>query len=167
MRLSILSALAAAALLAACSSDVPVNDAGAAGSGQTASATDTTGMTQYAPGSKEQFDAEVGNTVYFDLDSYTLSSEAQSQLQRQSAWLQQYPATTLTVEGHADERGTREYNLALGERRANAVANYLVALGVNQNRLSVISYGKERPLCVQSDESCWSQNRRGVSAVNQ
>src|SRR5690606_14132770 len=108
-----------------------------------------------------------GNTVYFDLNSYTLSGEAQGQLQRQAGWLQQYPATTLTVEGHCDERGTREYNLALGERRANAVANYLVALGVNQNRLSVISYGKERPLCVQSDESCWSQNRRGVSAINQ
>lgn len=167
MRLSILSALAAAALLAACSSDVPVNDAGAAGSGTQTATTDTSGIGQYAPGSKEQFDAEVGNTVYFDLDSYSLNAEAQSQLQRQGAWLQQYPASTLTLEGHCDERGTREYNLALGERRANAVANYLVALGVNSNRLSVISYGKERPLCVQSDESCWSQNRRGVSAVNQ
>ncbi|TDQ77629.1 peptidoglycan-associated lipoprotein [Dongia mobilis] len=168
MRLSILSAFAAAALLAACSSDVPVNDAGGAGSGaQTAGTTDSSGITQYAPGSKEQFDAEVGNTVYFDYDSYSLTSEAQSQLQRQGAWLQQFPAATLTIEGHCDERGTREYNLALGERRANAVANYLVALGVNSNRLSVISYGKERPLCVQSDESCWSQNRRGVSAINQ
>jgi peptidoglycan-associated lipoprotein len=167
MRLSILSALAAAALLAACSSDVPVNDAGAAGSGTQSATTDTSGIGSVAPGSADDFNQNVGNTVYFDLNSYSLSSEAQSQLQRQGAWLQQYPATTLTIEGHADERGTREYNLALGERRANAVANYLVALGVNQSRLSVISYGKERPLCVQSDESCWSQNRRGVSAINQ
>jgi peptidoglycan-associated lipoprotein len=167
MRLSILSALAAAALLAACSSDVPVNDASATGTGNTQTATDSSMTGTAVPGSAEDFNQNVGNTVYFDLNSYSLSSEAQSQLQRQSAWLQQWPATTLTVEGHADERGTREYNLALGERRANSVANYLVALGVNQSRLSVISYGKERPLCVQSDESCWSQNRRGVSAVNQ
>jgi peptidoglycan-associated lipoprotein len=146
---------------------VPVNDAGGATTGQTAATTDSTIGSQYAPGSKEQFDAEVGNTVYFDLDSYSLSSDAQSQLQRQAAWLQQYPASTLTVEGHADERGTREYNLALGERRSNSVANYLVALGIDKARLSVISYGKERPLCTESDESCWSQNRRGVSAINQ
>jgi len=167
MRLSILSALAAAAFLAACSSDVPVNDAGGTGTGTQSATTDGSMTGTAVPGSADDFNQNVGNTVYFDLNSYTLSSEAQSQLQRQSAWLQQYPATTLTVEGHADERGTREFNLALGERRANAVANYLVALGVNQSRLSVISYGKERPLCVQSDESCWSQNRRGVSAVNQ
>jgi len=167
MRLSILSALAAAALLAACSSDVPVNDAGGAGAGNTASASTDTGIAGAAvPGSPEDFNQNVGNTVYFDLDSYSLSSDAQSQLQRQAAWLQQYPQRTLTVEGHADERGTREYNLALGERRSNSVANYLVALGVDKARLSTISYGKERPLCTESDESCWSQNRRGVSAIN-
>ena len=168
MRLSILSALAAAALLAACSSDVPVNDAGGAGAGTSASASTDTGIAGAAvPGSAEDFAQNVGNTVYFDLDSYSLSSDAQAQLQRQAAWLQQYPQNTLTVEGHCDERGTREYNLALGERRANSVANYLVALGVDKARLSTISYGKERPLCVESDESCWSQNRRGVSAINQ
>lgn len=167
MRLSILSALAAAALLAACSSDVPVNDAGGAGAGTQSATTDTGVAGAAVPGSPEDFNQNVGNTVYFDLDSYSLSSDAQSQLQRQSAWLQQYQARTLTVEGHADERGTREYNLALGERRANSVANYLVALGVDKARLSVISYGKERPLCTESDESCWSQNRRGVSAINQ
>jgi peptidoglycan-associated lipoprotein len=167
MRLSILSALAAAALLAACSSDVPVNDANGAGAGsQTASTTDTGVAGATVPGSAEDFNQNVGNTVYFDLDSYSLSSDAQSQLQRQAAWLQQYAQNTLTVEGHADERGTREYNLALGERRANSVANYLVALGVDKARLSVISDGKERPLCTESDESCWSQNRRGVSAIN-
>ncbi len=168
MRLSILSALAAAALLAACSSDVPVNDAGGAGSGNTASTADSSGIAGAAvPGSPEDFNQNVGNTVYFDLDSISLTSDAQSQLQRQAAWLQQYPQRTLTVEGHADERGTREYNLALGERRANSVANYLVALGVNQSRLSVISYGKERPECSDSNEGCWAQNRRGVTSVNQ
>ena len=161
MRLSILSALAAAALLAACSSDVPVNQAGGDSAGTQSAATTTV-----VPGSVEDFNQNVGNTVYFDFDRFDLKSEAQSQLQRQAAWLQQYPAATVTIEGHADERGTREYNLALGERRANSVANYLVALGLDKARVSVISYGKERPLCTESDESCWSQNRRGVTSIN-
>ena len=81
--------------------------------------------------------------------------------------MQQYPQHTLTVEGHCDERGTREYNLALGERRANSIANYLTALGLDKARVSTISYGKERPICTDSNESCYSQNRRGVSAINQ
>ena len=95
------------------------------------------------PGSPQDFQQNVGDRVFFDTDRYDLSAEAQSQLQKQAAWLAQYPSVTVTVEGHADERGTREYNLALGERRANAVANYLTALGVDAGRLSVISYGKE------------------------
>ena len=108
----------------------------------------------------------VGDRVFFETDRYDLSAEAQSQLQKQAAWLAQYPAKTVTVEGHCDERGTREYNLALGERRANAVANYLTALGVDAGRISVISYGKERAECTDSNEGCWSQNRRGVTVVN-
>ena len=169
MRLQILSALAAAVLLAACSSDQPVETANAAGAGAgTGTAVDPNAInSQYTPGSKGQFDAEVGNTVYFATDRFDLSGEAQSQLQKQAAWLQQYPASTMTVEGHCDERGTREYNLALGERRANSVANYLVALGIDKARISVISYGKERPICSESDEGCYSQNRRGVTAINQ
>jgi peptidoglycan-associated lipoprotein len=164
MRLSFLSALAAAALLAACSSDVPVNEV----SGDSSGAATQEAMTGApVPGSLEDFNQNVGNTVYFDLDRYELKAEAQSQLQRQAAWLQQYPAATMTIEGHCDERGTREYNLALGERRASSVANYLVALGIDKARVSVISYGKERPLCTESDESCWSQNRRGVTSINQ
>ncbi len=164
MRLKMISAMAAALLLAACASDEPVatGDAGASGG------TTDTGITQPAvtPGSIEDFQQNVGDRVFFDYDRYDLSAEAQSQLQKQAAWLAQYPAVTVTIEGHCDERGTREYNLALGERRSNAVANYLTALGVDAGRLSVISYGKERPECTDSNEGCWAQNRRGVTTVN-
>ena len=158
------SAMAAALLLAACASDEPATTADASAGGGT---TDT-GITQPAvtPGSIEDFQQNVGDRVFFGFDRYDLTGEAQSQLQKQAAWLAQYPAVTVTIEGHADERGTREYNLALGERRANAVANYLTALGVDAGRISVISYGKERPDCVESNESCWAQNRRGVTVVN-
>ncbi len=173
MRLKFLAALGFAAFLAACASDEPINQVGdTTGTGdQTASTGDTTGaggVNQGAlPGSPSEFEQVIGNTVYFETDSYNLTAEAQGQLQRQAAWLAQYPQYTMTVEGHCDERGTREYNLALGERRANSVANYLVALGVDQGRVSVISYGKERPNCTESDESCWGQNRRGVTSLNQ
>jgi peptidoglycan-associated lipoprotein len=159
-----ISAMAAALLLAACASDEPAATADASAGGGT---TDT-GITQGAvqPGSAQDFQQNVGDRVFFGFDRYDLTAEAQSQLQKQAAWLAQYPAATVTIEGHADERGTREYNLALGERRANAVANYLTALGVDAGRISVISYGKERPDCVESNESCWAQNRRGVTVVN-
>jgi peptidoglycan-associated lipoprotein len=165
MRLKMISALAAALLLAACASDEPVATGDAAGSGTTT----TDGLSQgtVTPGSAQDFQQNVGDRVFFETDRYDLTGEAQSQLQKQAAWLQQYPASTVTVEGHCDERGTREYNLALGERRANAVANYLTALGIDAGRLSVISYGKERPDCTDSNEGCWAQNRRGVTSVNQ
>jgi peptidoglycan-associated lipoprotein len=113
-----------------------------------------------------EFIEQVGNVVYFETNSAALAATAEATLQRQAAWLLQNPTMTLTIEGHADERGTREYNLGLGERRASAIAAYLVALGVNANRLSVLSYGKERPLCSEAGEPCWAQNRRGVSALN-
>ena len=166
MRLQILSVLAAGLLLAACSSDEPVETASTQGAGsttQTGAASSQAG----APGSLEDFNQNVGNTVYFGYDRYDLTAEAQSQLQKEAAWLQQYPQHALTVEGHCDERGTREYNLALGERRANSVANYLTALGIDKSRISTISYGKERPICTDSNEACYSQNRRGVTAINQ
>jgi peptidoglycan-associated lipoprotein len=164
MRLKMISALAAALLLAACASD----EAATTGDANAGGGTTNNGITQGAvtPGSAEDFTQNVGDRVFFDTDRYDLSAEAQSQLQKQAAWLAQYPAATVTVEGHCDERGTREYNLALGERRANAVANYLTALGVDAGRLSVISYGKERPQCTDSNEGCWAQNRRGVTSVN-
>ena len=111
--------------------------------------------------------ANVGDRVHFDLDRYELGNEAQSTLRQQAALLQSHPEVAVTIQGHADERGTREYNLALGERRADSVRNYLIALGIPGERISVISYGKERPECAEADESCWAQNRRGVTTVSQ
>jgi peptidoglycan-associated lipoprotein len=116
-------------------------------------------------GSIQDFRVNVGDTVHFDYNEYNVTDEDKGILQRQSAWLQRYPQVRITVEGHCDERGTREYNLALGARRANAVKEYLVSLGVSAARLDTISYGKERPICTESDENCWAQNRRGVSTI--
>ena len=118
------------------------------------------------PGSKQDFEVAAGNTVYFAFDKYDLSSDAQSVLRRQAQWLNTYGNTTITVEGHCDERGTREYNLALGERRANSVKNYLVALGVSASRIQTISYGKERPAVLGSNEAAWAKNRRAVTVIN-
>src|SRR5690606_13012106 len=113
----------------------------------------------------EDLAQNVGDRVFFGYDRYDLAAEARATLEKQATWLQQYPNLVITIEGHADERGTREYNLALGERRANSVKNYLVALGVPASRITTISYGKERPAVVGSDEMAWSQNRRGVTVV--
>ena len=117
------------------------------------------------PGSVQDFRVNVGDTVHFDYDKYAITSEGRDLLQRQAAWLQKYQQVRVTIEGHCDERGTREYNLALGARRANAVKEYLVSLGVSSRRMDTISYGKERPMCTESSESCWSQNRRGVTTI--
>jgi peptidoglycan-associated lipoprotein len=105
------------------------------------------------------------NVIYFDTDQYNVDSADAAALQTQAAYLSQYPQISITIEGHADERGTREYNLALGERRANAAKNYLVGLGIAASRISVISYGKERPVALGSNEAAWAQNRRAVSVV--
>ncbi|HZD25372.1 MAG TPA: peptidoglycan-associated lipoprotein Pal [Alphaproteobacteria bacterium] len=121
---------------------------------------------QVKPGSQEDLVLNVGDRVFFDFDKSELKPEARKTVERWASWLKQYPEVTVTIEGHADERGTREYNLGLGERRASAATNYLVALGVNPDRLGTISYGKERPVCVASTESCWAQNRRAVMVVN-
>jgi peptidoglycan-associated lipoprotein len=118
-----------------------------------------------SPDSIEYFNQVVGNTVQFGYNKYDLEPSAQAILRGQASWLNQNPSRTVTIEGHADERGTREYNLGLGERRANAVKQYLVSLGLSAGRVKTISYGKERPICVSSDEACWAKNRRGVSAV--
>jgi peptidoglycan-associated lipoprotein len=117
------------------------------------------------PGSAEDLRVNVGDTVHFDYDRYDIMDSDRAVLQRQAAWLGKYPSVRVTVEGHCDERGTREYNLALGARRANAVKEYLVSLGVSAGRLETISYGKERPMCTESSESCWAQNRRGVTTI--
>jgi peptidoglycan-associated lipoprotein len=105
------------------------------------------------------------NVIYFDTDQYNVDSADAAALQSQAAYLNQYPQISITVEGHADERGTREYNLALGERRANAAKNYLVGLGVAASRITTVSYGKERPVALGSNEAAWAQNRRAVSVV--
>jgi peptidoglycan-associated lipoprotein len=119
-----------------------------------------------APGTQADLVVNVGDRVFFGYDRYDVADEARLTLDKQAAWLNQYPSLSVTVEGHADERGTREYNLALGERRANAVKNYLSAAGVAANRINTISYGKERPAVPGSDETSWSQNRRGVTKVD-
>jgi peptidoglycan-associated lipoprotein len=118
------------------------------------------------PGTQRDFSVNVGDIVYFSSDSSDLTPEAQTTLQKQSQWLKQYPQFTITVEGHADERGTREYNIALGARRATSVRNFLAQNGINTSRLRTISYGKERPVAVCDDISCWSQNRRAQTVLN-
>ena len=104
--------------------------------------------------------------MFFDTAQHSIRPDAQAVLQKQAAWLKQYPQAKLMVEGHCDERGTREYNLALGDRRAYAVKEFLVSLGVDAARLQTKSYGKERPACTESDDSCWQQNRRGYSVIS-
>ena len=118
------------------------------------------------PGSRADFVAQAGSdTIHFETDSYDVTPQEQAILSRQAAWLAKYPNVSATIEGHCDERGTREYNLALGDRRANAAKNFLVSAGVAASRLSVISYGKEKPVATGSDEASWAQNRRAVTVV--
>ena len=116
-------------------------------------------------GTQEDLIVNVGDRVFFEFDSSELTVDAQATLDAQAAWLMQYPDTNITIEGHADERGTREYNLALGDKRAFAVYSYLAQAGVDTNRMEYISWGKERPEVVGSDETAYSQNRRGVTTV--
>ncbi|MBO0664053.1 peptidoglycan-associated lipoprotein Pal [Jiella sp. MQZ9-1] len=156
-------ALCAALLIAGCASKKDALPDSAAGLGLGGA----NGMNGGAatPGSSQDFTVNVGDRVFFDTDSSSLSPKAQQTLQRQAQWLNQYPQYQITVEGHADERGTREYNLALGARRAAATRDYLASLGVAANRMRTISYGKERPVAVCDDISCWSQNRRAVTVL--
>ena len=119
-----------------------------------------------APGTQADLVVNVGDRIFFGYDRYDLTPEARTVLDNQANWLQQYPNLNATIEGHSDERGTREYNLALGERRANSVKNYLAAKGVSGSRLTTISYGKERPAVPGSDDTSYSQNRRGVTKVD-
>lgn len=117
------------------------------------------------PGSEQDLQTNVGDTVHFAYDKYNLDDSARATLQRQAAWLNRYPAVRVQLQGNCDERGTREYNLALGARRAEAAKEYLASLGVSPERMETISYGKERPVCAQSTEACWAQNRRDVTVV--
>ncbi len=169
--------LAAAILVAGCSSndeydygtdgDVggPALSAPAGGLGDGGIDSGTLAANQPAPGTQEDLELSVGDRVYFDFDSAVLSPLATETLDRQGAWLRQFPDNVVTVEGHADERGTREYNLAIGDRRATAVKNYLLALGVESNRILTISYGEERPADAGNNETAWANNRRAVTVV--
>lgn len=118
------------------------------------------------PGTQRDFSVNVGDIVYFSSDSSDLTPEAQATLQKQAQWLRQYPQFTITIEGHADERGTREYNLALGARRATSVRAFLSQTGVQAQRMRTTSFGKERPVATCDDISCWSQNRRAQTVLN-
>jgi peptidoglycan-associated lipoprotein len=162
MNLRPLCLIAGLLLLAACSSH-PADTGNATGANTGA---DTTTSSSIVPGSEQDLAQNVGDRVFFDFNETTIKPEGQQTLQRQAQWLQKYPNVTVTVEGHCDDRGTREYNLALGERRATAVKNALVALGVQANRIKTISYGKERPAVLGDNEAAWAQNRRGVTVVN-
>lgn len=122
----------------------------------------------YTPGSQEDFIANTqGDTIYFDTDKYDVGDEDRVILDSQAAWLRQHSTVRVTIEGHADERGTRDYNIALGARRANAAKDYLASAGIPVSRISTISYGKERPKALGSDESAWAQNRRAVTVTVQ
>ncbi len=127
--------------------------------------TGNSGVDGPAPGSVAYFNQVVGDRVFFDTDQYNLDAEDRATLDRQAQWLNTNSSTNVTVEGHADERGTRQYNLALGARRANAVRRYLLQQGIDAARVRAVTFGKERPEALCSDPSCWSQNRRGVSIV--
>ncbi len=156
--LKIVAALSAALAMGACSKNP--NDADGTGGG-----IGGMGAGAATPGSQQDFVVNVGDRVFFESDSTELTSTAQGTLDKQARWLSQYASYAITIEGHADERGTREYNFALGARRAEATKSYLAARGVPASRLRTISYGKERPVAVCNDISCWSQNRRAVTVL--
>ncbi|MEA2834906.1 MAG: peptidoglycan-associated lipoprotein [Methylobacteriaceae bacterium] len=152
--LKLAGALVAVLAIAACAKN-PADDASLAGAGA-----------GYAtPGSPQDFVVNVGDRVFFETDSVELTTTGQATLDKQARWLQQYNRYSFTIEGHADERGTREYNFALGAQRAEATKNYLAARGISPARMHTTSYGKERPVAVCNDISCWSQNRRAVTVL--
>ena len=160
----LIAAIAAALALSACSRGQPnygLNAAQLTGGGAGSEGGPIT------PGSAREFSARVGDTVHFDTDSTALSPEAQRILGAQAQWLNGYRQYRIIVEGHADERGTREYNIALGAKRAATVRQFLAERGVDPRRIRTISYGKERPVAVCANISCWSQNRRAVTVLNQ
>ncbi len=157
MNYRILGAFAAVSLLAACAHQEPT--ATTSGTGAAAA---TSGV---VPGSEEDLVANVGDRVFFAFNKSDLSPEADGTLDKQSAWLSRYPQVSVQVAGNTDDRGTEEYNIALGQRRANAARDYLVAKGVSSSRISTISYGKDRPTAQGDDESAWAQNRNAITSV--
>jgi len=171
MRLNLPVVVAAAFLLAACST---ASDEGADSDSGGASAAPAPASSQQLatapvgakPGTQLDLEINVGDRVFFDFDKSTLRDNGRTMIEGWAAWLKTYPGNKIMVEGHADERGTREYNLALGERRANAAREYLISLGIDPNRVKTISYGKERPAIPGSNENAYAQNRRGVAVLD-
>lgn len=172
MGLRVISVFAAVLLLAACQT-APEQTKSTAGKGAAAgaaaappaAAAEQGGMPGVTPGTQADLVANVGDRVFFDFDKSDIRADQRQRLDAWADWLQKYPQITAVIEGHCDERGTREYNLALGERRASAAKNYLAAKGVDAKRLQTISYGKERPAVLGSNEAAWAQNRRDVMVV--
>ena len=185
MRLRLILPLLAALGLAACQS-TPEETASSTGAGAEEEIISSVGLTdddliveeqtgisvaavdpsQPLPGSQEELVQNVGDRIFFELDSAVLGADARRTLERQAEWLRLFPEVALVIEGHCDERGTREYNLALGERRANAVREYLVSQGIAPSRLRTITYGKERPYALGHNDEAWALNRRSVSVIN-
>ena len=157
MKLHVLGALAGVALLAACSSSTPPAATATTGSGA--------GATGAAPGSEQDLVANVGDRVFYAFDKSNLTSDADATLGRQSAWLAKYPSVNVLVAGNCDERGTETYNLALGQRRADAARDYLVAQGVAPTRIQTVSYGKDKPVALGHDEASYQQNRNAITSV--
>lgn len=155
--------LLGSAALAACAKKPPEQLPPEPGPAYTDNGTDQSGRPK--PGSQADFVEQMRgqDTIYFDTDRFNIDSADAAALQTQAQWLARYPNKQATIEGHCDERGTRDYNLALGERRANAAKNYLVSIGISASRLSTVSYGKERPVALGSDEQSWARNRRAVT----
>ncbi len=171
MRMKFLTLFAALLMLGACetsSDEQAATDSGGSATSSSSSddAVSSTTIPGPTPGSQEDLTVNVGDRVFFDFDKSDIRPDARETIDKLAVWLGANPSVTLTIEGHADERGTTEYNLALGERRASSVRDYLIALGVSANRLSTISYGEERPAVSGQGEWAWSQNRRGVFVVN-
>jgi len=159
MKIKFLGAIAAIALLAACSHTPPAVTATQTGTGT------QTAPTGVVPGSEEDLVANVGDRVFYELNKSTLSDAAQATLSKQAAWLAKYPQVTVQVAGNCDDRGTEEYNLALGNRRAKAAKDFLVAKGVSASRITTISYGKDRPTALGDNEEAWNQNRNAITSV--
>ena len=154
-------ALGLALSLAACSKKTTAG-LGADGLG---AGSQLAGSSAQVPGSEEDFSANVGDRVFFEADQTTLTAEGKDTLAKQASWLQQYPDVAIQIEGHADERGTREYNISLSARRATNSRNFLISQGISAKRISSIAYGKERPAQLCDGEECWSQNRRAVTVI--
>jgi peptidoglycan-associated lipoprotein len=165
MNLKVALTLGGVAMLAACSPKAPKQLPPEPANVATTTSTNTGTVQGPVPGSQAEFMANMmgRDTIYFDTDKFNIDAQDIAALQTQAQWLAKYPAKRATIEGHADERGTRDYNIALGDKRANAAKNYLVSLGIDAGRLTTVSYGKERPVALGSNEEAWAKNRRAVT----